>query len=244
VASETVSLGRSRITLTAIGKGAGMMAPDMATLLVFVVSDAVVAAPQARAVLRSACAESFNALSVDGDTSTNDSLFFLASGRAGNSPPAAGTSALRALTRATTNVAREIARLVVADGEGASKVVTIEVRGARNDAEARRVAATVARSLLVKAAFHGADPNWGRIACAIGYSGVAVTPERVTIRIGGVEVFHAGRGVVAAQAAARSAMQASEFDVGIKLGSGRGRAAFLASDLSHDYVELNSAYST
>ena len=244
VASETVSLGRSRVTITAVGKGAGMMAPDMATLLVFLVSDAVVSAPHARALLRAACADSFNALSVDGDTSTNDSLFLLASGRAGNRPPAAGSSALRVLTRAATSVAQEIARLVVADGEGASKVVKIEVRGARNDLEARRVAATVARSLLVKAAFHGEDPNWGRIACAIGYCGVAVRPERVSIRIGGVEVFREGRGLAGAQAAARAAMQASEFDVGIKLGSGRGRATFLTSDLSHEYVELNSAYST
>jgi len=244
VASETVSLGRSRVTIAAVGKGAGMMAPDMATLLVFIVSDAVVSAPHARGLLRAACAESFNALSVDGDTSTNDSVFLLASGRAGNRPPAAGSSALRALTKAATSVAQEIARLVVADGEGASKVVKIEVRGARNDLEARRVAATVARSLLVKAAFHGEDPNWGRIACAMGYCGVAVRPERVTIRIGGVEVFREGRGLAGAQAAARAAMQPSEFDVGIKLGSGRGRATFLTSDLSHEYVELNSAYST
>jgi glutamate N-acetyltransferase/amino-acid N-acetyltransferase len=244
VASETVRLGRTQVTVAGIGKGAAMMAPNMATLLVFIVTDAALAAPQARSILRTAGEASFNALTVDGDTSTNDSMFLLAGGAAGNSLPAAGSPAFRTLGRATTSVAQQIARMVVADGEGSTKIVTIEVTGGRTERDARRVARAVGQSLLVKAAFHGSDPNWGRIACAIGYSGARVAPERVRIRIGEVEVFRHGEGVAGTESAARAAMGQSEFRVGIALGAGRARATLLASDLSHEYVELNSAYST
>ncbi|HEY8518017.1 MAG TPA: bifunctional glutamate N-acetyltransferase/amino-acid acetyltransferase ArgJ [Candidatus Binatia bacterium] len=244
VASESVTIGRRRVTVAGIGKGAGMIAPDMATLLVFIVTDAAVDAATARWLAREVGARPFNELTVDGDTSTNDTLYLLASGAAGN-PVVTGDGAVRrALARAVDAVAGEIARLVACDGEGTTKVVTIHVQGARSEADAVRVARTVGRSQLVKTAFFGADPNWGRIACAIGYSGVAVDPQKVSIRIGGVEVFRRGGGIASAAEAARAVMQRPEFDVTIRLGQGRAQARLRTSDLSHDYVELNSAYST
>jgi glutamate N-acetyltransferase/amino-acid N-acetyltransferase len=244
VASETVTVGRRKVTVAGIGKGAGMIAPDMATLLVFLVTDAAVDRRSAAWLAREAGARPFNELTVDGDTSTNDSLFVLASGAAGNAPVAGDGAARRALGGAVGAVAREIARLVAADGEGGTRVVTIHVRGAASDDAATRIARTVGRSQLVKTAFFGVDPNWGRIACAVGYSGVAVEPEKVSIRIGDVQVFRAGRGLTAATEAARAVMARPEFEVRIDVGRGRGAARLVTTDLSHDYVELNSAYST
>ena len=244
VASETVAIGRRRVTLAGIAKGAGMIAPDMATLLVFFLTDAALRRREAAAIARAVCSESFNELSVDGDTSTNDSLFLLAGGAAENDPPAAGSAAFRALERAACRIGTELARQVAMDGEGATKVVAIEVTGAPSASAARRVARTVGGSTLVKTAFFGSDPNWGRIACAIGYAGVSVDPDRVAIRIGDAVVFRRGTGVAEGREAARAAMADGEFTVRIDLASGSGRARFLTSDLSHDYVEFNSAYTT
>ncbi len=244
VASETLTLGRRRVTVAGIGKGAGMIAPDMATLLVFVVTDAAVDRRNAAWLARHAAARPFNELTVDGDTSTNDSLFLLASGAAENTPVTADGPARRALGKAIGAVAGEIARLVALDGEGATRVVTIHVRGASGDRAAARIARTVGTSQLVKTAFFGADPNWGRIACAVGYSGVPIEPEKVSIRIGDVLVFRAGRGIASATEAARAVMARPEFEVRIDVGRGPGAAHLVTTDLSHDYVELNSAYST
>ena len=244
VASEVVTIGRRKVTVAAIGKGAGMISPDMATLLVFLVTDAVIGSREARALVREVCGTSFNSLSVDGDTSTNDSLFLAASGMAGHAPAVAGSPGLRALTRAAVEVGTEIARQVAVDGEGATKLVTIEVGGARTLAQARRVARTVGGSVLVKTAFFGSDPNWGRIACAIGYAGVPIDPRRVTIRVGKAIVFRKGGGVVDQIDVARAAMAGSEFTVRIDLGAGSEKTRFLTSDLTREYVEFNSAYST
>jgi glutamate N-acetyltransferase/amino-acid N-acetyltransferase len=227
-----------------IAKGAGMIAPDLATLLVFVVTDAAVAPTVARRVVRATAEDAFNGLSVDGDTSTNDALFLLASGAAENAAVRAGSKEASALARAASDVGLELARQVAADGEGATKLVTVEVSGAASAAAARRVARAVGESTLVKAAFFGADPNWGRIACAVGYAGVPVDPDRVVIRIGRAVVFRRGQGVEAGRAAAREAMAGSEFTVRIELGGGDGRARLITGDLSHDYVEFNSAYTT
>jgi glutamate N-acetyltransferase/amino-acid N-acetyltransferase len=244
VASDTVTIGRRRVTIAGIAKGAGMIAPDLATLLVFFATDAALGKREARAVVGAIGEQCLNGLSVDGDTSTNDSLFLLASGAAENALPAAGSAAYRSFERAARAIGDELARLVAADGEGATKVVTIEVGGAPSAKAARQVARTVGESTLVKAAFYGSDPNWGRIACAIGYSGVRVDPERVTIRIGDAIVFRRGTGVVAGREQARAAMLGSDFTVRIDLGLGKAGARCITSDLSHEYVEFNSAYTT
>jgi glutamate N-acetyltransferase/amino-acid N-acetyltransferase len=244
VASEAVTIGRRRVTVAAIGKGAGMIAPDMATLLVFVATDAAIDRATAAWLTREIAAQPFNELTVDGDTSTNDTLYLMASGAAGNAAVAADGPARRALARAVGAVASEIARLVAADGEGATKVVTVHVRDAATERDARRIARAVASSQLVKTAFFGVDPNWGRIACAVGYSGVRVEPEKVSILIGEVEVFRRGQGIPAATEEARKVMAKPAFDVVIRIGQGRAASRLRTTDLSHDYVELNSAYSS
>ncbi|MFP6664221.1 MAG: bifunctional glutamate N-acetyltransferase/amino-acid acetyltransferase ArgJ [Deltaproteobacteria bacterium] len=242
IVATTVPGRDGPVRILGIAKGAGMIAPEMATLLVFVLSDADLFPLEARRVARAIAGSSFNELSVDGDTSTNDSLFVLASGAA--RLRRTGRRLPENFLEAAKQIGRDLAVLVARDGEGATKVVHLEVRGAANEAEARQVARTVSRSTLVKAAFHGADPNWGRIACAIGYSGVAVDPERVSIAIGGVPVFAGGVGVAGSRARARRRMQASEVEVVIELGRGQARAGAITSDLSPAYVKFNSAYST
>lgn len=244
VASTTVTIDRRRVTVAGIGKGAGMIAPNMATLLVYVVTDAAVDRRTAAWLAKEVAARPFNELSVDGDTSTNDSLFLLASGAAGNAVPRGDVPARRTLARAVGEVAGEIARLIAWDGEGATRVVTIEVRGARSDGDASRIANAVGRSQLVKTAFFGVDPNWGRIACAVGYSAVPLDPEKVSIKIGDVEVFRRGGGVAGAKEPARAVMALPEFTVSISVGKGPGRGRLMTTDLSKDYVDLNSAYST
>lgn len=244
MAHASVVLDRRRVSIAAIAKGAGMICPDMATLLVFFLTDAVLGVREARRLARRICTESLNSLSVDGDTSTNDSLFLLASGEAGNAAPTADSASFRRLEDAVDEVGWEIARLVASDGEGSTKLVTIEVLGAPSDGEAHRVARTVGNSSLVKTAFFGSDPNWGRIACAVGYSGVRVDPAKVTIRIGDTVVFRRGEGIDAGRARARDAMKRPEFEVRIDLGGGQGRARYVTGDLSTEYVRFNSAYST
>jgi len=235
--------GGRPVTVAALGKGAGMIAPDMATLLVFVVTDAAVAPATARRVLRRAVAGTFNAISVDGDTSTNDTVMLLASGAAGNRRITGGRDAAR-FEAAVEAVLAELARLVVLDGEGATRLVEVIVRGARSDGEAARAARAIGESTLCKAAFHGGDPNWGRFVCAAGTAGVALDPDRVDVTIGGVACARRGRPRPAALARAARRMRAREVRIELDLHLGRGRGRVLASDLSPAYVRFNADYTT
>jgi glutamate N-acetyltransferase / amino-acid N-acetyltransferase len=235
---------RSRITVAGLAKGAGMIQPDMATTLAYVLTDAACEPALLRRVLREGLADSFNAISVDGDTSTNDTALLLASGASGIAI-SARVDAARRLGRAVSEVLGDLARMIVADGEGASKVARVVVHRARTRADAERAARAVANSLLVKTAIYGADPNWGRIACAIGYSGARFRPERTVIAIGGVVVARAAEGTgKTAERRARRAMQRKDFTIDIDLGEGRERAAILTCDLGVDYVKFNSEYSS
>lgn len=242
-AVRRLRLGGRTVTVAALGKGAGMIAPHMATLLVFVLTDAAVAPAAARRALRDAAAGTLNAISVDGDTSTNDTLLLLASGAARNRPPAAARERA-AFTAAVTAVLDEIARLVVLDGEGATKLVEVIVRGAPSPAAAARVARAVGESTLCKAAFHGADPNWGRFVCAAGTAGVRFDADRIDVRIGGVLVSRAGRPIPRALAAARRRMRGREFPVELDLHAGRATGRVRVSDLSVAYVRFNADYTT
>jgi len=243
-AVRRLRLGGREVTVAALGKGAGMIAPDMATLLVFVCTDAHVAAPATRRTLRAAVRGTLNAISVDGDMSTNDTVLFLAGGAAGNRRVVAGSADHRRLTAAVTEVLDEIARLIVADGEGSTRVVDVQVRGARSDADAMRVARAVGESTLCKAAFHGGDPNWGRFVCAAGTAGVALDPERVDVTIGGVPVSRRGRPLAGALRRAAARMRRREFPVVLDLHLGRGAARILTADLSVAYVRFNAEYTT
>src|SRR5262249_43888029 len=237
-------LGGRPVTVAAFGKGAGMIAPHMATLLVFVVTDASVSPAAARRSLAAAVDGTLNAISVDGDTSTNDTVLLLAGGAAGNSHVAPGSRAHLQLTRAVTEVLEEIARLVVLDGEGTTRLVEIVVRGARSAADARRVARAIGNSMLCKAAFHGGDPNWGRFVMAAGNAGVPLDQELVDVTIGGIAVARRGRPLARAPARAPGRIPGRQLAVGTRSHPGRGAGRILAADLSLAYVRFNAEYTT
>jgi glutamate N-acetyltransferase/amino-acid N-acetyltransferase len=243
-AVRRLRLGGRRVTVAAFGKGCGMIAPDMATLLVFVVTDAKVSVGAARRSLREAADGTLNAITVDGDRSTNDTVLLLAGGAAGNRTVASGSADHRRFTRAVTAVLDEIARLVVLDGEGSTRLVEITVRGAPSAAAARRVARAIGDSMLCKAAFHGGDPNWGRFVMAAGNAGVRLDPDRIDVTIGGVPVARRGLAVAGALSRARARMRRREFRVALDLHSGRGVGRVLAADLSVAYVRFNAEYTT
>jgi glutamate N-acetyltransferase / amino-acid N-acetyltransferase len=244
VAARRIRFGGRVVTVAGLAKGAGMIHPQMATTLAYVVTDAACLPEHLGRILHGGLSQSFNAISVDGDTSTNDTALLLASGASGMEIRA-GSAAGRRFTEAVAEVLADLARMIVADGEGASKVVRVRVSGARSRVDADRAARAVANSLLVKTALYGADPNWGRIACAVGYSGAVFRAERTAIRIGGIVVSRAGEGTgKGAERRARRAMLGREFAVDVELGAGRYAATILTCDLGTDYVRFNSEYSS
>jgi glutamate N-acetyltransferase/amino-acid N-acetyltransferase len=241
-ASMTLKLGGAEVTIAGCAKGAGMIEPKMATMLAFIVTDAACAAPVLRRTLARALPASFNAITIDGDMSTNDTLLLMASGAAGNRALAGRD--LGAFEAAVAAVADALARELVRDGEGATKLVTVEVRGARTAAEADRVARQIANSPLVKTAFFGCDPNFGRILMAAGKAGVALDLERLEVSLGGIKL--ASRGALRVDALERAAecMKEREFGLLIDLKQGKGAASIMTCDLSFDYVKINAEYTT
>jgi len=221
-----------------------MIAPDLATLLVFVCTDACVEPRAARASLAEAVAGTFNTISVDGDMSTNDTILLLCSGAADHVPVRSGSAAHHAFTRALTSALDEVARLVVIDGEGAARLVEVRVTGAASHGDAQRLARAVATSTLCRCAFAGGDPNWGRFVCAAGTAGVPLDPDRIDVTIDRVMVSRRGRPIAAALEEARRRMARREFRVELALHQGRGRARALTSDLTVEYVHFNAAYTT
>ena len=216
-------------------KGAGMIAPSMATMLSVLTTDAVVDAPALDAALRAAVRVSFDRLDIDGSMSTNDTVLLLASGASGVVPDP------DAFTAAVTEVCRDLARQMQADAEGVSKRITVRVTGAATEDDAVTVARTVARDSLVKTALFGSDPNWGRVAAAVGYSDAAVDPDRLDVTINGVLLC---RGAVVAGDRNDVDLKGEDVFVEIALGLGLGTADILTTDLSYAYVEENSAYSS
>ncbi|MGH7984820.1 MAG: bifunctional glutamate N-acetyltransferase/amino-acid acetyltransferase ArgJ [Candidatus Binataceae bacterium] len=242
VASVVFKAGRTTITVAGAAKGSGMLEPRMATMLAFIVTDAAVPAPRLRQTLARALPSSFNAITVDGDMSTNDTLMLLAGGAAGNGRLQEREAAR--LDQAVTEVARALAHELVSDGEGAGKLVTVAVRGARSPADAERIARAIANSPLVKTAFFGNDPNVGRILMAAGKAGVAFDPDRLELRVGGVRLASRGALMVDALAAAASKMREREFSVILDLKLGKARAEITTCDLTYDYVKINAEYTT
>jgi glutamate N-acetyltransferase/amino-acid N-acetyltransferase len=228
IASARVKLGGTEITIAGCAKGAGMIEPRMATMLAFMVTDAAIAAPPLRGVLRGIVPGSFNAITVDGDMSTNDTLLMMASGAAGNRPLAG----------------RDLKLFESAAGEGATKLVTVEVRGARTERDADRVARSIANSPLVKTAFFGCDPNFGRIAMAAGKAGVALDTERLEVTMAGIKLASRGALHVAALAAAGAKMKEREFELTVDLKLGKASARVVTCDLSFEYVKINAEYTT
>ncbi len=240
-AMREVTLSGGTVRLTVMAKGAGMICPNMATMLCVALTDAAVEREPWQAMFGRAVDKTFNRVSVDGDTSTNDTILGLANGASGVA--ARDEADLALLEEALTAILGTVSHMLVMDGEGASKVIHISVRGARNDADAELVARSVGHSQLVKTAIYGGDANWGRIVTAVGYSGASFDPAKVGLHLCGVERFRLGRPVNDDQEEKLAELlKAKDIAVDINLGDGPGSYTFQASDLGHEYVTLNSDY--
>lgn len=231
-------------TLGGMAKGSGMIHPDMATTLAFVTTDAAVPPALLQACLRRATDASFNRISVDGDTSTNDCIVLLANGTSGVQVDAPRPRSVRAFEASLTELLTDLALQVVRDGEGATKVITVHVHGATDQAAALQVARTVAASPLVKTAVHGADANWGRVVAAACRAGVMLDPARLHIRFGDVSVLEPGFRAGIGEAAAHRALEETEVAIHIDLGLGEAEATIWTCDLTAGYVEINANYRT
>lgn len=242
----TVRIGRVMAQLAGIAKGSGMIEPNMATMLSFLVTDAAVSPPYLRRLLRQAVDTSFNRLTIDGEGSTSDTCALLANGAAGNvvlrGPASPGA---RSFARALEELCQELAKDVARDGEGATKLVTVRVTGARSAADAERAARRIANSMLVKTALFGGDANWGRVLQTVGAGRVPLDLAHTEVTLAGVPVFRAGASAgAAARAKAQEAMRSKEIDVSVRLGRGRGSATIWTCDLSYAYVRINAEYRT
>jgi len=246
LASRRVRVGGRLVTIAGIAKGSGMIEPRMATMLAFLLTDAPVAAPFLRRLLRTTADETFNRVSIDGETSTSDTVLLLANGVAGGAPLRDPRSpGARALAEALLAVCTDLSRDLARDGEGATKLVTVRVEGARTRSEAERAVRRIGNSMLVKTALFGGDPNWGRILQTVGAGEVRINLERAEVRLGGVAVYRRG-GSAGPRARARAGKKLTEPEIEIRvdLATGRGRASLWTCDLSYDYVRINAEYTT
>jgi glutamate N-acetyltransferase/amino-acid N-acetyltransferase len=234
-------IGARQVHLAGIAKGAGMIHPKVATMLVFITTDAAVPPNLLQSSLRAAANASFNRITVDGDMSTNDTIFVLASGGSGVVVKS-GSPAAKAFLDGLRLLAEKLALMIVRDGEGARKLVTVEVRGASGDAAAERVARAIANSPLVKTAIAGSDPNWGRIICAAGYSGAKFDPEKVEIRFNRLVLVRRGIDAGYDEAAARRELDGKDITIRLDLHDGKGSARIWTCDLTHDYITINASY--
>ena len=237
-----IPLGARTVRLSGMAKGAGMIAPNMATLLAFFTTDAAVAPVRLRQALREAVGESLNRITVDGDTSTNDMAVILASGASLAPAIEAEGAPFDAFRRGLTEASRRLAEMIVRDGEGATRIALIRVEAAGNGSEADRIARTVAESSLVKTALHGGDPNWGRILAAAGRSGVALDVARVDIFIGEVWVAEGGAARAYDEAVAAAAMREDPVRIRLRLNAGSASGWIWTCDLTHGYVDINAHY--
>jgi glutamate N-acetyltransferase/amino-acid N-acetyltransferase len=243
-AASSFKMAGKRIHLVGCAKGAGMIHPNMATMLAFVATDARIAPSLLQKTLTDVTRRTFNAISVDGDTSTNDTLLVLANGEAGAPAIKAGTSAHRAFTAALEEVCQSLALQIVADGEGAQRVIEIEVRHAKTEAAAKRIAETIATSPLVKTAFAGGDPNWGRIFAAAGRAGVWFDTSRVDIKMAGIPVLRRGQPLDFNERAASTKLLSEHVPLIVDLLAGKATARYWTCDFTAEYVRINASYRT
>ncbi|MBS1814565.1 MAG: bifunctional glutamate N-acetyltransferase/amino-acid acetyltransferase ArgJ [Acidobacteria bacterium] len=249
VAQGAIEHDGKTVHLFGAAKGAGMIGPQLgpphATMLVYLFTDLDISAADLRMVLEPAVDASFNSISVDGDTSTNDTLLLLASGASNVAWSTASADLRNAFTGELQNICNELAHAIIDDGEGVTHVVTLDITGARNDAEAKTIARSIAHSPLCKTAWSSADPNWGRLLAAAGYSGVEFDPTHVTVTIGNLPVFENGmRSPAFDEAATHAIMQQREYTIAMNMGQGQGKCRFLTCDLTVEYVHINADYST
>ena len=235
------TIGGTTVRVRGVAKGSGMIHPNMATMLAFVLTDAAVPQDALAGMVRRAADVSFNTISVDGDTSTNDMLIVLANGASGMTP---SPDTLAQVEQLITGTCQFLAGEIVADGEGATKVFTVRVSGAASDDDARKAARTITTSNLVKTAIHGADPNWGRILAAAGRSGARVDDRRASVKIGPLDVFRDGAPVQFDANVLREVFRQAHIEIELRLGLGSGSATASGTDLSAEYVRLNAEYTT
>lgn len=243
-AAIAVRVDDGEFTFGGVAKGAGMIHPNLATLLCFLTTDAVVDIDFLKSALRKAADISFNMISVDGDTSPSDMMLIMANGLAGNKPISRGSRKADAFQQALDQLCIYLAKCIVRDGEGATKLIEVTVSGAASAAEARLAARTVVSSPLVKAAIHGADPNWGRIVVAVGRSGVEVVESKIDLYIGNICVVKAGCPLSVDNQALISVLRSGEVPINLKLNLGAATATAWGCDLSEEYVTINSQYMT
>jgi len=241
IASAQFQSRPKKVTLVGIAKGAGMIHPNMATMLAYVFTDIRATPRQLREQLTNACRNSFNAISVDGDTSTNDTLTLFASGASGVKLTGSSEDAFQS---ALQKICQSLAEQIVRDGEGIQHVIRLSIERARNEREARHIANTIATSLLVKTAWAGADPNWGRILAAVGRSGINLSPARIDIWFGPQQVCRNGTAVGFKEKAAHQYMSLPVYEIRVSLGRGRAQASLLTNDLTSEYVRINADYRT
>jgi len=244
VATAKARIGKTTVTVNGIAKGAGMIAPDMATMLSFVFTDAAIAAPALQALLKDGVTDTFNAVTIDGDTSTSDTLMIFATGKAGHPRIArAADPRLKDFKRTLQAVLANLSEQIARDGEGARKLVEIVVEGAVSKASARRIAMSIANSPLVKTAIAGEDANWGRVVMAVGKAGEPANRDRLSIWFGGIRVAYNGaRDPSYDEAAVSAAMKKPEISLKVALGLGKGRDRVLTCDLTKEYIAINGDY--
>jgi glutamate N-acetyltransferase/amino-acid N-acetyltransferase len=245
LATATAKIGKTQVTINGIAKGAGMIAPDMATMLSFIFTDAAISASALQALLKDGVADTFNAVTIDGDTSTSDTLMMFATGKAAGAPRVAraSDSRLKGFKQALQQVLANLSEQVARDGEGARKLVEIVVEGAVSKASARRIAMSIANSPLVKTAIAGEDANWGRVVMAVGKAGEPADRDKLSIWFGGIRVAHKGaRDPGYDEAAVSAEMKKPEIYLKVALGLGKGRDRVLTCDLTKEYVAINGDY--
>ncbi|MGI8526075.1 MAG: bifunctional glutamate N-acetyltransferase/amino-acid acetyltransferase ArgJ [Pseudolabrys sp.] len=245
VATARVKIGNASVTISGIAKGAGMIAPDMATMLAFVFTDAAISAPALRTLLSEAVVDTFNAVTVDGDTSTSDTLMMFATGKAKGASRIAHAAdrRLKNFRRALTKVLADLSEQIARDGEGARKLLEIVVEGAKSKQSARRIAMSIANSPLVKTAIAGEDANWGRVVMAVGKAGEPADRDKLSIWFGGIRVAHKGaRDSGYDEAAVSAVMRKPEISLKVALGLGKGRDRVLTCDLTKEYIAINGDY--
>ncbi len=242
--SFAVEIGGKEVRFGAIAKGSGMIQPNMATMLCYISTDANIGAPLLQKTLSDIVEVTFNMISVDGDMSTNDTVLVLANGEAGNAEIQEGTEAYSKFYDALKTICQELSKRIAADGEGATKFLTINVNGTKTFEDAKTVAMSIAKSPLVKTAFFGEDPNWGRVICAVGYAGVPMVPEKTVIKFGDIPVYANGLGADFDAEKLAQVMAEHDIVIDVEMGMGDASATVWSCDFSYEYVKINGEYHT
>lgn len=244
IACRSFKIGQEEVTITGVAKGAGMVQPDMATMLCYLLTDANIGRVSLKKALVSSSQDSFNAITVDGDMSTNDTVILLANGASGCKTIKEGTAAFKAFQKNLNEVSHDLAKMIVEDGEGAVKFIEVRVKGAKTKSDAKKAALATANSLLVKCAVLGADPNWGRIGSSIGSSGIVFDPDKMEIKLDGVIFFKNGKAVSCSKQKTERVFKETKVMIEVNLHNGKGNATVYSCDISNKYIKLNSNYTS